>query len=107
MTIVGYSINASIVVFDRVRENLAEAKDKDSIADIVNLSITQSVSRSINTSFTTLIMVVVLYIIGVTAIKDFALPLMIGLVAGTFSSVCLAGPMWYVMKKIGANKQAQ
>ena len=80
LTIVGYSINATIVIFDRIRENLGESRNKEKIAEIVNLSITQTLTRSIYTSFTTFIMVAVLFVMGVSAIREFALPLMVGIV---------------------------
>ena len=98
LTIVGYSINATIVIFDRVRENMAVMTRKDSLAEVVNRSITQTLSRSIFTSLTTLIMVVVLYILGVTSIRDFALPLIVGIICGAYSSVCLAGGLWYLLR---------
>ena len=99
LTIVGYSINATIVVFDRVRENMAAMTKKDDLKEVVNRSITQTLSRSIFTSLTTFIMVAVLYVLGVTSIRDFALPLMVGILCGAYSSVCLAGAMWYVLRK--------
>ncbi len=98
LTIVGYSINATIVIFDRIRENLGEARRKDELQDIVNKSINQTLSRSIFTSLTTFIMVAALYILGVTSIREFALPIMAGIICGTYSSVCLAGTMWYVFR---------
>lgn len=98
LTIVGYSINATIVIFDRVRENMAEMKKKDDLKDVVNLSINQSLSRSIFTSLTTFVMVAVLYILGVTSIREFALPLMVGIVCGAYSSVCIAGALWYILR---------
>lgn len=98
LTIVGYSINATIVIFDRIRENMAVMTAKDNLKDIVNKSIVQTMSRSIFTSLTTFIMVAVLYIMGVTSIRDFALPLMVGIVGGTYSSICLAGSLWYLFK---------
>jgi len=97
LTLVGYSINATIVVFDRIREELADSKED--LAVIVNKAISQTLSRSINTSITTLIMVVMLYILGVTSIKEFALPLVVGVVCGCYSSVCIAGCLWYDMKR--------
>lgn len=97
LTIVGYSINATIVIFDRIRENLAERKTKESLEELVNRSITQTFTRSINTSLTTFIMVFVLYLMGVSSIREFALPLMAGIVCGTYSSVCVTGALWYVM----------
>ena len=104
LTIVGYSINATIVVFDRIRENLKEAAPKTTLDDIVNESISATLSRSIFTSLTTFIMVVALYIFGVSSIKEFALPLMVGIICGTYSSICLAGSMWYVFRKKFAKK---
>ncbi len=98
LTIVGYSINATIVIFDRIRENMGSMTAKEDLKDIVNKSITQTMSRSIFTSLTTFIMVAVLYVLGVTSIRDFALPLMVGIVCGTYSSICLAGSLWYVFK---------
>ena len=97
LTIVGYSINATIVIFDRIRENLALQGGKQSLADIVNRSITQTFTRSINTSLTTFVMVFVLFLLGVSSIREFALPLMVGIVCGTYSSVCVTGALWYVM----------
>lgn len=99
LTIVGYSINATIVIFDRVRENMAEMGSRADLKDVINKSITQTMSRSIFTSLTTFVMVAALYILGVTSIRDFALPLMVGIVCGTYSSVCLAGGLWYVLRK--------
>ena len=96
LTIVGYSINATIVIFDRIRENL-KVNSKMELSEIVNLSITQTFTRSINTSLTTFIMVFVLFILGVSSIREFALPLMVGIVCGTYSSVCITGSLWYVM----------
>ena len=122
LTIVGYSINATIVIFDRVREELKEEKlriesmgsrrkkkrkgeevNPDTLLDvkgIVNGAITSTLSRSIFTSLTTFVMVLLLYILGVTSIKEFALPLMIGILCGTYSSVCLAGTLWVFLRKV-------
>ena len=99
LTIVGYSINATIVIFDRIRENMATMSHKDDLKDVVDKSITQTMSRSIFTSLTTFIMVAVLYVLGVTSIRDFALPLMVGIVCGAYSSICLAGSLWYVFQQ--------
>ncbi|MDD3920066.1 MAG: protein translocase subunit SecF, partial [Eubacteriales bacterium] len=95
LTIVGYSINNTIVVFDRIRENSKSdaAVDKHRV-EIVNKSISQTMTRSINTSITTLATIVMLYVLGVESIRQFALPIIIGLLAGTYSSIFLAGPMW-------------
>lgn len=100
LTIVGYSINATIVIFDRVRENMASMGRKDSLEDMVNTSITQTLSRSIFTSLTTFVMVAALYGFGVTSVKEFALPLMAGILCGTYSSVCIAGALWLVLRKV-------
>ena len=97
LTIVGYSINATIVIFDRIRENL-HSGSREKLAEIVNASITQTLTRSIYTSFTTFVMVAVLYIMGVSSIREFAAPLIVGIVAGAFSSVCISGPLWYILK---------
>lgn len=97
LTIVGYSINATIVIFDRIRENMAEMKKAD-LDEIVNRSISQTLSRSIFTSLTTFFMVAALFVLGVTSIKEFALPLMVGIVCGTYSSVCITGSVWYLLK---------
>ncbi len=98
LTIVGYSINATIVVFDRIRENLKNMKNKDTLEDIVNGSISQTLSRSVFTSFTTFITVLMLFIFGVSSVREFALPLMVGILSGTFSSVCVTGSLWYVLR---------
>jgi SecD/SecF fusion protein len=96
LTIVGYSINATIVIFDRIRENLRENSFKER-AEIVNLSITETLTRSLFTSLTTFVMVFCLFIFGVSSIREFALPLMVGIIAGGYSSVCVTGPLWNLM----------
>ena len=100
LTVVGYSINNTIVVFDRIRENMASLKSQkpESWYEVANVSLTQTLTRSIYTSITTLVMVVLLYILGVPAIKEFALPLMVGMLAGTYSSLLIATQLWYEMK---------
>lgn len=103
LTLVGYSINATIVVYDRIRENRNLMGSGADLKDVINRSITQTLSRSIFTSLTTFIMVAALYVLGVTAIREFALPLMVGIVCGTYSSVFLAGSLYYMMQK---NKKA-
>lgn len=103
LTIVGYSINATIVIFDRIRENLQKGS-RENLAEIVNVSITQTLTRSIYTSFTTFVMVAVLYIMGVSSIREFAAPLMVGVLIGAYSSVCITGALWFVMKKKFAGK---
>ncbi len=100
LTVVGYSINNTIVVFDRIRENMLTLKQETSAAlyEVANVSLTQTLTRSIYTSFTTVVMVVLLYILGVPAIKEFALPLTVGMLAGTYSSLLIATQLWYTMK---------
>ncbi len=98
LTIVGYSINATIVIFDRIRENLKSAGKKADLKELVNMSITQTLTRSIYTSFTTFITIFVVFVMGVSSIREFALPIMVGIVCGAYSSVCITGALWYVMK---------
>lgn len=107
LTIVGYSINATIIIFDRIRENLRVMNEKKSgLKAIVNTSIAQTFTRSIYTNLTTFVMVLVLYIVGVPSIKEFALALMVGVLGGTYSSICITGPLWYFMKaKLGKKEK--
>ena len=98
LTIVGYSINASIVIFDRVRENLRTMGGRETLDEMVNRSISQTLSRSIFTSLTTFFMVASLEVFGVSSIREFALPLMAGIICGTYSSICLTGALWYVLR---------
>lgn len=104
LTIVGYSINATIVIFDRIREENKIKSRKDTLEDIVNRSITQTLTRSVYTSFTTFVMVALLFVMGVSSVKEFAAPLMVGVAVGAFSSVCITGALWYVMKTKVATK---
>ena len=104
LTILGYSINATIVIFDRIRENL-KAMNGQSLKLIVNTSITQTLTRSIYSSLTTFVTIFVLFLLGVPSIKEFALPIIVGIIAGGYSSVFLAGNFWYLMKvNIGKNR---
>lgn len=97
LTILGYSINATIVVFDRIRENTRFSR-KETFVEIANRSIWQTMGRSINTSITTLITLICLYILGVPSIKEFAFPLIVGVLCGCFSSVFLASQFWVLLK---------
>lgn len=106
LTIVGYSINATIVIFDRIRENKKGKHKLEDIEKVVNDSISQTFSRSINTSLTTFVMVFFLAIMGVDSVKEFAIPLMVGIVCGCYSSICITGTVWYSFKKIGSKKNA-
>ena len=108
LTIVGYSINATIVIFDRIRENLKDMRNKDELQDLVNRSISQTLSRSIFTSLTTFFMVASLEVFGVSSIREFALPLIAGIICGTYSSICLTGALWYVLRtKVGQKAAAK
>ena len=104
LTILGYSINATIVVFDRIRENKAKAEAGTEFADVVNTGIHETFGRSVNTTITTLLTIGMIYILGVDAIQDFAFPLIIGILAGLFSSVFLSGMIWNALSKLGKKK---
>lgn len=103
LTILGYSINATIIVFDRVREKSRIAKKSTTANDIADDAITNSYFRAINSSITTLLTICVLYVMGVDSIKEFALPIIVGIVAGTYSSLFIAAPVWAAWKN-GAKK---
>ncbi|WP_053957017.1 protein translocase subunit SecF [Inediibacterium massiliense] len=103
LTIVGYSINDTIVVFDRIRENMRYMK-KRNYEEVVDMSINQTITRTINTSLTTLITIIVLYIFGVEAIKAFTLPLILGVAIGTYSSIFIASPIWVTLKEWESKK---
>jgi len=111
LTVLGYSINDTIVVFDRIRENMRGAR-RDSHEDIADLSINQTLARSINTSLTTLLAIIALYVMGVDSIKEFTLPLIAGISVGVYSSIFVASPIWVLInrnvrkrqiKKLGTN----
>ena len=106
LTIVGYSINNTIVIFDRVRENtklLGKTKNADG-DEVINRSVKETLTRSINTSITTLVTIVALYVLGVDSIREFALPIIVGLLAGTYSSVFLAAPLWGSLRRLQQKK---
>ena len=100
LTVIGYSINDTIVVFDRIRENAKAVKkeDPESLKTLSNDSIMETLSRSLSTSFTTAVTVLMLLILGVSTVRAFALPLLVGVVCGTYSSICIATELWYIMK---------
>ena len=108
LTIVGYSINATIVIFDRIRENMRGRKkvEDEKLKEIVDTSVTETLTRSIYTSLTTFVMVAILYVMGVSSIKEFAAPLMVGIIGGAYSSVCITGALWYTMKTFRKNRVA-
>lgn len=104
LTILGYSINATIIIFDRIRENdkkFGNAK----FAEKIDAGIKNTLTRSLNTTLTTLFTIGMIYILGVDSIRNFAFPIIVGIIAGLFSSVCLAGPLWYVFKNMKTKKR--
>lgn len=109
LTVIGYSVNDTIVLFDRIRENKKGMRDEspEALAELANRSTTQTLSRTISTSITTAVMVLMLLILGVTSIREFAFPLLVGVICGTYSSIFIATELWYVMKtKIKSKKSA-
>ena len=107
LTILGYSINATIIIFDRVRENLKNADRKETVENIVNKSIAQTFTRTIYTSLTTLVMVMMLFIMGVSSLKEFTLTLMAGIICGGYSSVCISAPLWFSLRKLLTKKDTK
>ncbi len=109
LMILGYSINDTIIIYDRIRENKKIYGSKMSIGDLVNKSINQSFNRTINTTFTTVmssaIVLVVALIYGVSSIVPFILPLMVGMITGAYSTICIAGPLWVVWQNKKRNKR--
>lgn len=106
LTIVGYSINDTIVVFDKIREN-AKTDRRSKFGEVANKSLNQTLTRTLNTSFTTLFTILTLYVLGVDSIREFAFPIIIGVIVGTYSSMCIATPMWTVLRSITSNKKAK
>jgi preprotein translocase subunit SecF len=107
LTIIGYSINNSIVVFDRIRENLRFRKKDESLVEVVNFSILQTMRRSVNTSATTVITIFLLYLIGSASIRDFCLAMIAGFTVGTFTSLFVAGPLWAIWKDSEERKKGR
>ena len=108
LTIVGYSINSSIIIFDRIRENLKlMSVEKSGYDGIVDTSISQTFTRNIYTNLTTFVTILMLYILGVTSLKEFTLTLMVGVVAGTYSSICITGPLWLWLRTKFVKKDAE
>ncbi len=105
LTIIGYSINDTIIVFDRIRENHRRFNKKLTRDEIVNKSVSETIIRSLNTSLTTLFAVTTLYVLGVQAVKEFAFPLIVGIVSGTYSSIFIAGPIWALWNDHGDKKK--
>jgi preprotein translocase subunit SecF len=107
LTIVGYSINDTIVIFDRIRENMKTKKKGEGYADLANRSISETLTRSINTSLTTILAVGAVYVVGGKTTKDFALALMVGIAAGTYSSIFIASPLWVLWKDLEGAKRGK
>lgn len=107
LTVVGYSINNTIVIFDRVRENMKSRRRTESITEMTNRSIQETLGRTINSTITTLITIVLIYILGVTTIKQFALPLIIGIIIGAYTSIFLASTFWAAWKESEAQAKAE
>ena len=105
LTILGYSINSTIVTFDRIRENRQAMGKKADLEDIVNTSVSQTITRNINTTLTTFIMIFMLLLLGVSSLREFTIPLIAGLIAGAFSSICLTSAMWYHVKRLFSSKK--
>ena len=107
LTVVGYSINNTIVIFDRIRENMKSRKKNVTISELVNKSIIETLGRTINSTITTLITIVAIYILGVSAIKEFALPLIIGIAIGAYTSIFIASTFWATWKEADMKAKAQ
>ncbi len=107
LTVVGYSINNTIVIFDRIRENMRGRKKNNTVSDMVNKSISETMGRTINSTITTLITIVLIYILGVTAIQEFALPLIIGIIAGAYTSIFIASTFWATWKEADLKAKAE
>ncbi len=104
LTVLGYSINNTIVIFDRIRENTRNAK-KETYAEIANKSINQTLKRSINTTITTLLTIGAVYVLGVASIKEFSLPIIIGIIVGTYSSIFVSGSIWATWRDASVKKK--
>jgi SecD/SecF fusion protein len=98
LTIIGYSINATIVVFDRIRENVKRTGGHEDFAAVVDRSITQTLRRSLGTTLTTLLPIIFMLILGVSSLRNFAFPILVGVISGCYSSVCVSGPLWNLLK---------
>lgn len=108
LTIVGYSINNTIIIFDRIRENARKMPSSTPRVDVVNRSIKECLGRTINTTLTTLVTIVCLYIFGVSSIREFALPIIVGIISGVYSSNMINGYVWaFLEEKKRAKKAAK
>lgn len=107
LTVVGYSINNTIVIFDRIRENMKGRKKTETIAELVDRSIVETLGRTLNSTITTLITIVLIYILGVNTIKEFALPLIIGIIIGAYTSMFIASTFWAAWKESNMKAKAE
>ncbi len=107
LTIVGYSINNTIVIFDRIRENMKSRRGNETVTALTNRSIKETMGRTINSTVTTLVTIVLIYILGVSTIQQFALPLIIGIVVGAYTSIFLASTFWAAWKESEIKKRAK
>ena len=107
LTVIGYSINNTIVIFDRIRENKRLRRRGETIAQMTDRSISETMGRTINSTITTLITIVLIYILGVDTIKQFALPLIIGIIAGAYTSIFVASTFWAAWEQSSANAKAE
>lgn len=107
LTVVGYSINNTIVIFDRIRENMKFRKKNESVSELVNRSIFETLGRTINSTITTLITIVLIYILGVSTIRDFALPLIVGIIAGAYTSIFIASTFWASWRESSMQAKAE
>lgn len=107
LTIIGYSINDTIVIFDRIRENLRAQKRGQSLEDLVNLSIWQTLARSINTVLTVMFVLLALYFLGGATVKSFVLAMLIGVAIGAYSSICIASPIWMDLRLMDKRGKVQ
>ncbi|ACX52381.1 protein-export membrane protein SecF [Ammonifex degensii KC4] len=107
LTTLGYSLHDTVIVFDRIRENIKIRKLSEPLADVINLSIWQTLTRSINTVMTVLFVLVALYFLGGSTLRNFVLALIIGVISGAYSSVCDASPIWYDLKRWEEKRRAK
>ncbi len=106
LTVVGYSINNTIVIFDRIRENMKGKKRTETIAELVDRSVWETMGRTINSTITTLITIVLIYILGVNTIRNFALPLIVGIIIGAYTSIFIASSFWASWKEADMKQKA-
>lgn len=107
LTVIGYSINNTIVIFDRIRENMKGRRKNNTVTEIVNNAVKETMGRTINSTITTLITILLIYILGVSAIKEFALPLIVGIIAGAYTSIFISSSFWAICKESEIKSRAE